>query len=282
MISGAVFFLALVLSVAATAESDPGAAPSSVVPESELWAPSLSMGFFLHYQDQEASVLSGPGSELTGGTGDEMVSPGFRFDAAIATPVLFDVSFAPRLYAQIGTNMVLEDSFVAYRAISSGGVAAAITEVEMSSFLNSEWYAGLGLETVLPVWERRIRIGTAVNYVRQDIGYDGKVTETRRSATAPTEIREWEANGASITTQGVGFNVAVNARVWEWQDLRLSLFLGTRFTWLLDKGDSTFVAGQVSGPPPAGGPEFVTFQGAPGNFIAQGEGGLRVTWHPRW
>jgi len=259
----------------------------------DLWIPSLTAGFVLHVQNQDAGVFSGLGSGSQG-TSDSMVSPGFRFDASIATPVIYESSWSPRLFAHVGAEMILEEKFTAYRSIASASfpnqsVAEILAlcgqftqnctvETRVESKINSQWYLGTGLEFVVPLWQRQVRLRTAVDYLGQSLSMSGSSSVLLRAlpGSAATEENYLTGN-PSTKTHSLGVNLQADAQVYEWRDLRVGLFLETRFTWMLS-GDQVLLESRLDGTGPVG----TVFSIEPDSFIAQGGGGIRLSWLPKW
>ena len=278
LLVGRVLATALLLgsaTVAIGAETDGDGDPATTVnSDNEKWQPALGMGFVLGYQDQQGSSDAGIGSTLPGTT-DAMVSPGFRFDASVATPVLVESRFAPRLFAQVGTQLLLEDNFVAWRSI--GSVQSTTTETLVQSSIDSQWYAGAGLEFVIPAGERKIRLRTSVDYVGQTVSAFGTSdVTTRQTAPLPTLETHYESPTSEITNHALGVGLSAEAAVYSWRDMRVSLFLETRFAWLMDENSMTLRAVNVDSP------DFSEFTVTPDAFLAQGGGGIRITWAPVW
>jgi hypothetical protein len=278
LLAGRVLATVLLLGIATVsiaAETDGTDDPAATVDsDNEKWQPALGMGFLLSYQNQQGSSDLGIGSNLPGTT-DAMVSPGFRFDASLATPVLIESRFAPRVFAQIGTQLLLEDNFVAWRSI--GSVRSTTTETLVQSSIDSQWYAGIGLEFSIPAGEREVKLRTSVDYLGQTMSAFGTSDVTTRSSTGPAMETHYESLVSEITNHALGAGVSAEAAVYSWRDMRVSLFLETRFAWLLDNNSITLRA--VSGNPTDG---FSDFTVIPDAFIAQGGGGIRITWLPVW
>jgi hypothetical protein len=287
------------------AETDGDGDPAKTInSDNEKWQPALGMGFVLVYQDQEGSQISGPGADPIpafpgfeiAGTGDSMVSPGFRFDASLASPVLFESflgPFAPRVFAQVGTQLVLEDKFIAWRSAGSLPVGSQTIETLLNSSIDSQWYLGAGLEFRIPAGERFVRLRTSVDYMSQTISIVGQADVTTK-ITPPgqqtaTYIDHYQSPTAESTYHAVGVGVAAEADVYSWRGMRVSLFLETRFAWLSDRDTMTVTAlrgpcdivpgtGQCVNPLTTEARFAVT----PGAFIAQGGGGIRIRWVPVW
>ena len=132
------------------AETDGDGDPAKAVnSDNEKWQPSLGMGFVLSYQDQAGSnsgrICPPPMNPSPNcpqdigagdpGTSDGMVSPGFRFDASLASPVLCEklCRHAPRFFVQVGTQLLLEDNFVAWRSIYTQPMSSITTETLVQS-----------------------------------------------------------------------------------------------------------------------------------------------------
>jgi hypothetical protein len=262
------------------AETDGDGDPAKVVnSDNEKWQPSLGMGFVLSYQDQEGSNNAGLGFGDPG-TSDGIVSPGFRFDASLASPVLFESlvgPFAPRVFAQVGTQLLLEDNFVAWRSIFTPPATSTTNETLVKSSVDSQWYLGVGLEFLIPAGERDIRLRTSVDYMSQTLSASGTSDSTTRQSGNTIE-KHYESPVAETTNHAVGVGVAAEADVYSWRDMRVSLFLETRFAWLMDQNTMTLRA--VSADPLELG--FSEFTVTPGAFIAQGGGGIRIRWVPVW
>ncbi|HIF95814.1 MAG TPA: hypothetical protein EYQ54_02085 [Myxococcales bacterium] len=262
------------------AETDGDGDPAKAVnSDNEKWQPSLSMGFVLSYQDQEGSNNAGLGFGDPG-TSDGMVSPGFRFDASLASPVLFESlvgPFAPRVFAQVGTQLLLEDNFVAWRSIFTPPATSTTNETLVKSSVDSQWYLGVGLEFLIPAGERDIRLRTSVDYMSQTLSASGTSDSTTRQSGNTVE-RHYESPVAETTNHALGVGVAAEADVYSWRDMRVSLFLETRFAWLMDQNTMTLRA--VSADPLD--LDFSEFTVTPGAFIAQGGGGIRIRWVPVW
>ncbi len=276
LLVGRVLATALLLgsaTVAIAVETDGDADPATTVnSDNEKWQPALGMGFVLG---------AGIGSTLPGTT-DAMVSPGFRFDASVATPVLLTDRtwvgrvFAPRLFAQVGTQLLLEDNFVAWRSI--GSVVSTTTETLVQSSIDSQWYAGAGLEFVIPAGQRKIRLRTSVDYIGQTVSAFGKSDVTISSTDESAIEKHYESPTAQITNHALGVGLSAEAAVYSWRDMRVSLFLETRFAWLMDENSMTLRA--VSADP--SDLSFSEFTVTPDTFMAQGGGGIRITWFPVW
>ena len=290
LLVGRVLATALLLgsaTVAIAAETDGDGDPATTVnSDHEKWQPALGMGFVLGYQNQQGSQSGGDvgrdptTGEFLPGTTDAMVSPGFRFDASVATPVLLPERtwvgrvLAPRLFAQVGTQLLLEDNFVAWRSI--GSVQSTTTETLVQSSIDSQWYAGAGLEFVIPAGERKIRLRTSVDYVGQTVSAFGTSDVTTRSTGNPADETHYESPTSQITNHALGVGLSAEAAVYSWRDMRVSLFLETRFAWLMDENSMTLRAVNVDSP------DFSEFTVTPGAFLAQGGGGIRITWAPVW
>ena len=264
------------------AETDGDGEPAKVVnSDNEKWQPSLGMGFVLSYQDQAGSNNGGLGF-LHPGTSDSIVSPGFRFDASLASPVLFESlvgPFAPRVFAQVGTQLLLEDNFVAWRSIFTQSDSAITTETLVQSAVESQWYLGVGLEFLIPAGERDIRLRTSVDYMSQTLSASGTSDITSKPEAGVTLETHYESPVAETTNHAVGVGVAAEADVYSWRDMRVSLFLETRFAWLMDQNTINLRAVNVGDP---SDPGFSDFTVIPGAFIAQGGGGIRIRWVPVW
>ena len=266
------------------AETDGDGEPVKAVNrDNEKWQPSLGMGFVLSYQDQAGSNNGGLGF-LHPGTSDSIVSPGFRFDASLASPVLFESlvgPFAPRVFAQVGTQLLLEDNFVAWRSIFTPPGTSTTNETLVQSSVDSQWYLGVGLEFLIPAGERDIRLRTSVDYMSQTLSAFGTSDKTTRTNEETIETH-YESPVAEATNHAVGVGVAAEADVYSWRDMRVSLFLETRFAWLMDQNTMTMRADNSD--PCVGNPElcYSEFTVTPGAFIAQGGGGIRIRWVPVW
>ena len=258
----------------------------------DQWIPSLSLGFLMHVQDQDARVIGGLGANSTNATTDGLASPGFRFDAAIATPSLVESELEPRLFAQVGAQVILEEEFTAYRSIDSYSPAnATFSEIALNcgvdpvnpilnctirnrvqSQINSQWYVGTGLQIVIPAWQRQVRLRTAVDYLGQSFSMSG--TSSRDIPGRGETI--YSSPPSSSTTHAVGASVQADALVYRWRDLRVSLFLETRFAWIVSGGETIFSTEDTSGN------TLTTYSIEPDPFIAQGGGGIRFSWLPQW
>jgi hypothetical protein len=171
--------------------------------------PSLGMGFLLHRQEQTGAVEGGLGSTLGGpGNTDAAVSPGFRFDADLMSPPLLDIDLAPKLFFQVGAQVLLEDEFIAYRnsgsfansesipllqlnclappadldpdrlddgwiRLPNDRVATCAIDSKVSMAIDAMWYMGVGIDLTLPVWERRVHLRASVDYSAQSISANG-------------------------------------------------------------------------------------------------------------
>ena len=259
----------------------------------DLWVPSLTAGFVLHVQEQDAGVFSGLGSGSQG-TSDSMVSPGFRFDASIATPVIYESDWKPRLFAHLGTQIILEEKFTAYRSIASASFPPqsiaeifatcgqftqnCTVETRIESKINSQWYLGTGVEFVVPLWQRQVRLRTAVDYLGQSLSMSGTSSVLLRAGPgSPATEENYITGNPSTKTHSLGVNLQADAQVYEWRDLRVGLFLETRFTWMLS-GDQVLLESRLDGTGPVG----TVFSIEPDRFIAQGGGGIRLSWLPKW
>ena len=265
------------------AETDGDGEPAKVVnSDNEKWQPSLGMGFVLSYQDQAGSNSGGPDTIGFGdpGSSDGMVSPGFRFDASLASPVLCEklCRHAPRFFVQVGTQLLLEDNFVAWRSIFTQSDSAITTETLVQSAVESQWYLGVGLEFLIPAGERDIRLRTSVDYMSQTLSASGTSDSTTRTSGDTIETH-LESPVAETTNHAVGVGVAAEADVYSWRDMRVSLFLETRFAWLMDQNTINLRAVNVGNPSDSA---FSEFSVTPDAFIAQGGGGIRIRWVPVW
>jgi hypothetical protein len=257
-----------------------GEPAKAVNSDNEKWQPSLGMGFVLSYQDQAGSNNGGLGF-LHPGTSDSIVSPGFRFDASLASPVLFESlvgPFAPRVFAQVGTQLLLEDNFVAWRSIFTPPGTSTTNETLVQSSVDSQWYLGVGLEFLIPAGERDIRLRTSVDYMSQTLSASGTSDSTTRTSGDTIETH-YESPVVESTNHAVGVGVGAEADVYSWRDMRVSLFLETRFAWLMDQNTINLRAVNVGNP---SDPAFSEFSVTPGGFIAQGGGGIRIRWVPVW
>ena len=257
-----------------------GEPAKAVNSDNEKWQPSLGMGFVLSYQDQAGSNNGGLGF-LHPGTSDSIVSPGFRFDASLASPVLFESlvgPFAPRVFAQVGTQLLLEDNFVAWRSIFTPPGTSTTNETLVQSSVDSQWYLGVGLEFLIPAGERDIRLRTSVDYMSQTLSAFG-TSDITTKVSGDTEETHYESPVAESTYHALGVGIAAEVDVYTWRDMRVSLFLETRFAWLMDQNTINLRAVNVGNP---SDPAFSEFSVTPGGFIAQGGGGIRIRWVPVW
>jgi hypothetical protein len=111
----------------------------------------------------------------------------------------------------------------------------------------------------------------------QTLSASGTSDSTTRQSGNTIE-KHYESPVAETTNHAVGVGVAAEADVYSWRDMRVSLFLETRFAWLMDQNTMTLRA--VSADPLD--LDFSEFTVTPGAFIAQGGGGIRIRWVPVW
>lgn len=262
--------------------TETGASPDSSAPpvssDSDRWQPALGMGFLLSYQDQIGSNPVGPfaAASVSGSTSqDAMVSPAFRFDASVATPVLVESTFAPRLFAQVGTQLLLEEDYIAWRSLSAG---SPFSSTLLTTTIDSQWYAGAGLEFLIPAGQRKIRLRTAIDYVGQTISANARADRKVKLSSGGSVDTEWVAPTVNSTNHALGVGVSGEAAVYRWRNMRVSLFLEMRIAWLLEANEMRLTA--VNAGNPALTPsEFIV---RPDSTIAQGGGGIRISWLPHW
>ncbi len=296
----ALIAVALVCAPVWADEEEEEASPTVAEPNldgPDLWIPSLSIGFLMHVQDQDARVISGLGANSANSTTDGLASPGFRFDVSLATPALFESELEPRIFAQVGAQVILEEEFTAYRSIDSyspglsppvpSAVIGANCGISENPFdpitgctirnrvetqINSQWYVGTGFQIVIPAWQRQVRLRTAVDYLGQSFSMTGT---TSRDIQGRGET-VYSSPVSSSTTHAVGASLQGDALVYRWRDLRVSLFLETRFAWIVSGGQQVFST--VDSDPA----NLTTYSIEPDPFIAQGGGGIRFSWLPNW
>ncbi len=178
----------------------------------EGWGLEFGVGFVLHVQDMEASAsadfdpLTNPADppegdplNISNGTSDWAIAPGFSLDMTVLSPPLFEAKYAPRVFFQIGYQNLLEDSFTGYRDFQAGegagpcGVSAEYPNpggpgagtdnalyipstascdatTASNTSIQDMWYLGVGFQVPVPIFEDRAKFRLSFDYLGQKWG----------------------------------------------------------------------------------------------------------------
>lgn len=269
----------------------------------------LGAGFLLHSQGQNASVIAsienppGPAAVPTPFEGrvEPALAPGFTVEAAVLSPPLFSHEYAPSVFFHVGYENVLEDSFATFRAIDSfspsdipnqvqqkceDGVFDSACDIRSSidTSIDSMWYLGVGFQVPTPIFEDRLKLRVALDYLGQKWG-DTSFSWERNTQyptppppanqPPPPKSQKVDAIFSGVTTHALGFGTSALVDVYQWRSLQMRLFLDLRFAWILNDMEDEY---NVESP---GVGSFQVFVG-PEKFIAQAGGGIRIYWSPNW
>ena len=205
--AGVVFCLAtspIHAETADTGEIAPRTPEVETTDEREGWQFEVGAGFLLHSQGQTASVdaeWADPDDPLnvSGGRVEPALAPGFTLEATVLTPGLTSHKYAPRLYARVGYEALLEDSFATYRAFDSSalsgqgicsplptltveiggnpetgiaipGLTSCDSKTDIDTSIQDMWFLGVGVEVPLPIFEDRMKVRLGLDYLGQRWG----------------------------------------------------------------------------------------------------------------
>lgn len=300
----------------------------------------------------------------TPGRVEPALAPGFTLEATVLSPPLFSHKYAPSAFFHVGYQNLLEDSFATFRGIVSDNVSTdfpdertdscdiraneGVYDIEVGgNFERAEtmekrgfscdlttgidtaiedmWFLGVGVEVPTPIFEERLKIRVALDYLGQrwaDSSFNWKRSNnfracaTRLSASGAIPAvggpnqqplinnnscflqdteppldpntnepfvgnsvgqRSQQVINASLpgwTTHSLGVGVSALVDVYEWKELQVRLFLDTRFSWILNDVENSYLVESDYG-------RFDVNVG-PEAFIAQAGGGIRIYWSPRW
>ena len=278
--------------------------------EENRWGLEIGAGFLLHSQGQNVSIISsldnpsydpglppGPGNpefitQPADGLVEPALAPGFTVEATVLSPALFEHEYAPSLFVHVGYENLLEDSFATFRSIKAyspsddpnvtareceGGSDDSSCDIStgFDTAIESMWFLGVGVDLPTPVFEDRLRVRLAMDYLGQkwsdsDFNWERNTT-VQGGARSQQRV---DASFAGLTTHSLGLGVAALVDVYEWNDFQVRLFLDTRFSWILTDVDQDYTVNS----------DFGSFDisAGPDKFIAQAGGGLRIYWSPRW
>lgn len=188
---------------AETGEIAPRTPESDAADEREEWQVELGAGFLLHSQGQTASVdveWTDPNPlTLSGGRVEPALAPGFTLEATVLTPALTSHKYAPRLFAHVGYEVVLEDSFATYREFDSSqlsgqsicnvspsvtveiggnpetaipipGLASCDSKTDIDTSIQDMWFLGVGVQVPVPIFEDRMKLRIGLDYLGQRWG----------------------------------------------------------------------------------------------------------------
>ena len=291
-------FAALLLfgssAIHAETESTDASAESSAEEKKPGFGLELGAGFLLHSQGQDAGVSSG-GTAIDGRV-EPALAPGFTVDATVLSPPLFEHEYAPSAFFQIGYQNVLEDSFATFRGVAAyspsdvpnvvaqecaGGADNSSCDIRSSidTSIDNMWYLGVGFQVPTPIFEDRLKLRFALDYLGQqwgDADFSWSRTTNLPAFQGGGQLKESvDASLPGVTTHALGFSTATLVDVYQWKGLNLRLFLDLRFAWILNDPGGDY---SVSEP---GVGDFQVLA-VPDKFIAQAGGGIQVYWSPNW
>ena len=314
------------------------------------WEVEVGLGFVVHFQDlagdasvdwsiqptpadpdcHEQGLLACPTLSFAGGRNDPALAPGFSLELVGLSPALWGARYAPRVFAHVGYQALLEDSPTAYRKYSSEALSSAScaipiqwpvpgqdqpglsmpltgscdSSVKVDTSIDGMWYLGVGFEVPLPFFEDRMKFRLAADYLGQQWGpqrfswernkswnvctgpnrYLNSNNNCKRSLGGPPQfdpagarIKVAQTDNINVVGPGgishaIGTNLQALVDVYQWKQIRVRLFLETRFVWLIDDPDMELTVSVVDG--------LIRASVVPDTFIAQGGGGIRVYWAP--
>ena len=187
-----------------TGEIAPRTPEAETADERGGWQLEVGAGFLLHSQGQSADVdveWADPTDplSLSGGRVEPALAPGFTLEATVLTPALFSHKYAPRLFAHVGYEVLLEDSFATYRSFDSSalsgqsicnvspsvtveiggnpetaipvpGLASCDSKTDIDTSIQDMWFLGVGVQVPVPIFEDRMKLRIGLDYLGQRWG----------------------------------------------------------------------------------------------------------------